>query len=282
MGNGFDPSEFGVVFNNDNGIGNVSSLFEWDLDCDFLGLTENSSFEFLFISEDEDACRQINADTLKFKIDVLIPFNEKPAFDLYPNYELTVNEPFSLSIIARDRDIDFINLDILAGTARPPSPSFSFNKAGGQNTVSSLLEWTPECSLLGDEYTSQNYTVFFLTWDDSCPFIKYDTLAINFLVKELASPFEDFLPPNVFTPNGDGKNDTYTLSGLLDENANLPPDNCQDQFQSIVILDRSGALVFKSFDRNFVWTGNSVPSGVYFYHIEYLNAKYKSTITILK
>lgn len=282
VGNGFNPEELGVIFNDDTGIGAVSTRFEWDLDCASLGLTENSSFEFIFFSEDEDHCRLINSDTLRLKVDVLIPFNDKPVFDAYSDYELVVNEPFSLDIIASDLNGEFLNLDILAGSSKPPSPSFDFSKANGQNSVSSTLEWVPECSLLGNDYTAKNYTLFFLAWDNGCPLVKYDTLAINFTVQELSVAFDNFNPPNVFTPNGDGKNDTYTLHGLMDASANLPPDNCEDQFQSIVIIDRSGKQVYQSGDRNFIWTGNDYPSGVYYYYIEYLNTNYKGTITILQ
>lgn len=282
LGNGFDPNQFDINFQNQTGIGNANSRFEWNLDCQPLGLTENSSFVFYFFSEDEDDCREINTDTLEVRVDVLVPFNSQPEFETYSDYELVVNEEFSLDITANDADNgDFLNIDILSGTEIPPSPSFLFNGSSGQASTSSTLEWTPECGLLGNNFSPQSYTVFFLTWDDSCPEVKYDTLSINFLVKELDVEYDSFLPPNVFTPNGDNRNDVYTLNGLLETNSNLPPDNCEDQFQSIFVFDRSGKQVFRSTDRNFIWTGDDLPSGVYYYSIEYLNSDYQGTITIL-
>lgn len=280
-GNGFNPAQLGVNFQNKTGIRMLSSLFQWDLNCLNLNIITNSTFIFDFISEDKDVCRDINFDTLKISIDVIIPFNNKPTFDLISAYELNVNVPFTLDITANDLDNDFVNIDLLTGTTVPPSPSFKFNRSSGMGSATSRLEWTPECSLLGIGFAPKNYSVSFLTWDDSCPIVKYDTISINFLIKELAVSHEEFLPPNAFTPNGDTHNDTYTLNGLLDSNANLPPDNCQDQFQRIYIFNRFGKQVFQSFDRNFVWTGNGLPSGIYYYIIEYVNVHYKGTITIL-
>ena len=54
--------------------------------------------------------------------------------------------------------------------------------------------------------------------------------------------------PNIFTPNGDGNNDVYKLAGTNDP--------CYDVMQ-INIYNRWGQLVFKSFDPNFQWDGNS-------------------------
>jgi len=54
--------------------------------------------------------------------------------------------------------------------------------------------------------------------------------------------------PNIFTPNGDGNNDVYKLAGTNDP--------CYDVMQ-INIYNRWGQLVFKSFDPNFHWDGNS-------------------------
>jgi len=101
-------------------------------------------------------------------------------------------------------------------------------------------------------------------------------------VTELSVNYGVFSPPNAFSPNGDGHNDTYTLANLTEEFYNLPPDNCADQFQSIVIFDRAGATIFKSENREFVWTGNGSDAGTYYFQIDYLNTGYKGTITLVR
>lgn len=64
--------------------------------------------------------------------------------------------------------------------------------------------------------------------------------------------------PNVFTPNGDGENDFFTINA---ENASAV---------SIVILNRWGNVLFESSDVDFKWdgktkTGQDVDDGTYFY-----------------
>lgn len=65
--------------------------------------------------------------------------------------------------------------------------------------------------------------------------------------------------PNIFTPNGDGQNDLFTMNI---ENA---------QSIEIVILNRWGNVVFESTDANFAWngkvnnSGSECSDGTYFY-----------------
>jgi gliding motility-associated-like protein len=68
--------------------------------------------------------------------------------------------------------------------------------------------------------------------------------------------------PNIFTPNGDGQNETWNL-----ENTFLYEDS------EVRIYGRYGRLIFQSFGYNEAWNGTNnqgkdVPEGVYFYSIE--------------
>ncbi|WP_194777857.1 DUF7507 domain-containing protein, partial [Pararhodonellum marinum] len=67
----------------------------------------------------------------------------------------------------------------------------------------------------------------------------------------------DFDIPSVFTPNGDGVNDTWDISGLTDEF----PEN------SVVIVNRWGSEVFKSNNYRNDWGGENLIEGTYFYRI---------------
>ncbi|MEQ6120121.1 gliding motility-associated C-terminal domain-containing protein [Reichenbachiella sp. MALMAid0571] len=277
----FNMQELGLVFDDVSGVGEINSLFSWQLDCEVLDIDQSKTYNIYFVAEDEDDCKFSNSDTLKVVVNVIVPYNNKPEFDLYPDYELTVNEPFSLDITASDSDNDFISVDLLEGVAVPPSPSFSFGRVSGEGQVTSTLEWTPECSLLDDDFAPKKYNVFFLVWDGRCPVQKYDTMSIIFEIKELEVDYDTFLPANAFTPNGDALNNTFKLTDLPIPEQNLPPDNCEDQFMSIVIVDRKGKTVFESDDRNFEWTGNGMPASTYYYSIRYLHTDFRGTISIL-
>ncbi|MDP3470275.1 MAG: gliding motility-associated C-terminal domain-containing protein, partial [Algoriphagus sp.] len=60
--------------------------------------------------------------------------------------------------------------------------------------------------------------------------------------------------PNIFTPNGDGINDLWTITGL-----ELIPNN------SIQIVNRWGSLIFNSEPYNNNWTGDNLVEGAYFF-----------------
>jgi gliding motility-associated-like protein len=73
--------------------------------------------------------------------------------------------------------------------------------------------------------------------------------------------------PNAFSPNGDGVNDTYGLSGLTQGVAQMTMD----------IYNRWGEKVFHSEDTNKTWDGQykgaPAQQGVYLYVIRFTNPK---------
>lgn len=72
-----------------------------------------------------------------------------------------------------------------------------------------------------------------------------DSSCVKVYVHIPCSTNENLETPNAFTPNGDGYNDEFCLSGW---------DACVSSFQ-IVIFDRWGEKVFESKDASFCWDG---------------------------
>jgi len=60
--------------------------------------------------------------------------------------------------------------------------------------------------------------------------------------------------PNIFTPNGDGRNDRFIVSGAESYDHNR-----------LVITDRNGVVVYESNDYRNDWDGGEQPNGTYFY-----------------
>lgn len=79
----------------------------------------------------------------------------------------------------------------------------------------------------------------------------------------LAKDVDEFLIPNVFTPNADGSNDLYFITATGLEEFNL------------TILNRWGQTMYESDDVNAGWdgtfNGNPCPDGTYFYIIKAKN-----------
>jgi len=68
--------------------------------------------------------------------------------------------------------------------------------------------------------------------------------------------------PNVITPNGDGQNDRFVISGL----EHYPGSQLH-------ILDRNGHVVFEAIDYQNNWDASNIPSGTYFYRLQLNDGK---------
>jgi len=68
-----------------------------------------------------------------------------------------------------------------------------------------------------------------------------------------------FFIPDGFSPNGDGRNDTFYIPNI----EIIFPDF------TLEILNRYGVSLFKGGKNNSAWDGDKAPSGVYFYIIDY-------------
>jgi len=74
---------------------------------------------------------------------------------------------------------------------------------------------------------------------------------------------DDFFIPNVFTPNGDGKNDAFEIVGI-------------SAFEriSVTIINRWGNEVYRNENYDNSWTGRGLNDGTYYYVIvTYQNGK---------
>jgi gliding motility-associated-like protein len=79
--------------------------------------------------------------------------------------------------------------------------------------------------------------------------------------------------PNIFTPNGDGINETFELDGL------------ELSAWDLIVYNRWGNTVYKKKQYNNDWTGGGLSSGVYFYTVTNAfcsDRNYKGTVTISK
>lgn len=79
--------------------------------------------------------------------------------------------------------------------------------------------------------------------------------------------------PNVFTPNGDGKNDLFVIRGL---------ENYPHSRLSVFNLLRGGALVYRSDNYDNTWDGRGAGPGLYSYILEVKDKTYKGKLVIIK
>ena len=83
--------------------------------------------------------------------------------------------------------------------------------------------------------------------------------------------------PNVFTPNGDGKNDYFEITGM---------NNPCIVFNKLMIFNRWGKKVFEAEGNQIKWdgrnNGNVLPDGVCFYVLKGKEFTRSGSVTLLK
>ena len=297
IGGNFNLETYGAQFPSKEGNGNpgIGSTFTWPFSCDKFNLAEQDSFRFYLVVEDFDYCNITSKDTLTFDVKVLPPANSKPVISIASMSEsfvleenggtLIIGQQLPLLVSGLDTDPNTITLSLHSVEPEVEGTTYSFTEVSGYQHVESTLLWTPDCGALSDKFEEVNYAFTFLLRDNSCIESLSDTLVFNLLVKDKDPRDQDFLPPNVFTPNGDSFNQYFALEDISDDGNNvltgLPIDNCAGVFEGVKIFNRWGNLVYQSAERNFKWTGEGAPAGVYYYRVEFSNKEFKGTVTML-
>ncbi|KQR93872.1 hypothetical protein ASG01_08415 [Chryseobacterium sp. Leaf180] len=149
-----------------------------------------------------------------------------------------------------------------------PTPVISSIQISGSNATINVSGGTPpyQYSLNGIDYQTSNIftglirgpkTVYVISADGCAP-VKKDFLMINLL--------------NAITPNGDGYNDKLDYTDLNIKN-NV----------SIEIVDRYGAMIYKSSEKNYVWDGKlggrNLSTGTYWYLIKWIEPDTKLPVS---
>jgi gliding motility-associated-like protein len=295
-GVGFAPAQYGMSFQQATGVGQVSSLFTWDITCDKPGTPARDQFELLFTAVDnKNKCRVPKTDTVHVFVSVQNPLNHPPTIaitSLNPNIpysdgelHIVIGEPIRLSFTVRDTDAappDELTVALVAAEGTSSLDGFIFTPARGGSPQTAILEWSPDCSIFDSEELSEDYTFKFSYADNRCRTAAVDTVEVDVYIRDAPTTHFEAEPPNVFTPNGDSFNDYFTMERQLgDQIVNLlPPDNCLGQFQNVRIYDRWGKSVFETTDRYFKWDGAGELAGVYYYFVSYTNREYKGTLSL--
>ena len=276
------PLEVSSIRTDNNGDATVR--FCW-INC-LYSKDETDLFVFEIIAKD-DACPFEGVDTLRVKLRVLPKLNTPPQLSVIRasnNVNISaktitakVNEPVEIVFEGTDANNDLIALEALINGEAVDLLGFQFIdsiKVAGR--VVSRFYWLPDCRTISQNGEKQEYTVDFLLREEEneCK-DAFTKMSFKLTLIDEEVDIATFVPANAFTPNGDGINEFFTLP-------NLPVENCYYRFANIKIYNRWGRKVFESNSKDFAWSGDTFPAGVYYYIIDYTNTTYKGTVSILK
>lgn len=278
-GLGFELSDLGMVFDDAVGFGQVSSTFTWRPTCDFTNLDPNQDYTVAFVVEDNDACSETSADTVLVTINLRPPRNNSPQIGTdifeFQTIRVLVGQTLEFNVAAFDADGDSVFLDLADREMLAQTLNVQFEPASGTQRAFTSFSWTPQCEHLNPDFTGEFLEFKFAASDDKCYNSRTDTVTINVVYQDVPGEYEAFLPPNIFTPNQDGVNEYFEVP-------DLPKNNCRSEFQHINIFNRWGDLVYSSANREFQWSAQDNPNGIYYYIIQFRGFEYKGTITVMR
>ena len=230
-----------------------------------------------------NSCKTNDVVNHPIEVFLTLPPENAASFQMPSNgdyYEFFIgDDPIDISVLANDPDpYDQLILQYAGTVNEAPQTAPTFETVGTTTEVAfGDFSWTPACGDVRDE----PYFVDFILFSSSCQKLVGTGVQVEIFV---TTPTRGVIEPiqNVFTPNGDGKNDVWTI-----ENKDDP---CLLGFQAIV-WDRWGKEVFITKDPAFEWDGqfennNDASAGTYFRTIEFIyentQQNYAGTIEIIK
>ncbi|CAN0463488.1 unnamed protein product, partial [Phaeothamnion confervicola] len=228
-------------------------------------------------------CRFYKADSLILIVTVEDPDNIAPTLTAESENAIPLEDgsiaavrgnPISIAFTGIDLDNnpnDHLTLELVEQSGNVEPAGFAFETEAMISPLTARFTWEPDCSIFKDDVYENSYNFKFILRDDRCYSEQGDTLTLHVNIKDIDGSDDGFLPPNVFTPNGDDKNEFFAMV-REDKNTGeliniLPKDNCAGEFKSVKIYNRWGREVYESAERDFRWYGTDMPFGVYFYLI---------------
>ncbi len=275
-GRGFTLASVGMSFADASGIGKLTSPFNWIPICD-----PNRKDDYIvdFILTDTRCGRNLK-DSISVTLMAIRPLSDPPEVktSLVNNVvevilDGTEPQPINFDVISTDPNFDPLKLYAQPKGFDLKAVGMIWADKDGVAKIINPFAWKPDCSLLKGKDNAE-YKIDFITEDNSCNPNRFDTVSVKITLKNKIANFDIFKPANVFTPNGDGKNDYFALD--------LPENNCAEKFEFIEIFNRWGSSVYKSTDKNFKWTGGEFSSADYYYFLKFTVREFKGWISLIR
>ncbi len=250
------------------GTDTLSTTLTWIADCSLI----SDDPYYIKLASWDGACRAPQ-DSARHTLKIYVLRNPllEPSlnFTRDTTIELVAGEKFNLELNSRSIiPGDSINIssygEVYGGI---PGTLATFEQTNATAEGNALFTWNTSC----DQIRDSAYSVYFTTENRPCK-----TAETGFSIRFKIIPNTDVVNeiPNVFSPNGDGRNDTYSIKKQYKV-------YCDPGFK-FTIFNRWGKIVFESVDPDFEWNAESFGSGTYFYTLESRARSQNGTIDIIK
>lgn len=266
-GEGFTLEANGMQFTSTGGDGTASGKFTWTASC--TAQTENKRRVTFTLKE--SACNPSPDQKVTIEFRVISP-NTAPtltADKAATLYELELNEAFEVNFTGADIDLNPLLLQAAGDGFDLADYGMAFTATPGNGTATGTFKFTASCLMANQQTVKVN----FILSEEACNPAPAPVLTMEFKVR--VPDMKDFIPANIFTPNGDGLNDFFEIP-------DMPSDFCAAQFASVKIYNRWGKEVYQSRKHNFKWDGSNANDGVYFYLIDFGTTQYRGSITLVR
>lgn len=253
-----NPASFDTL----NGLSLLNDTICWSPRCSDV---RDAPYLITFTATAE-SCKTADTTVKTIEINLVLPEEEQSIVEVIPDeteIEFIIgDDAIGFTVMATDPN----PTDTLTLTAHfPEFPGVvgmpEFSETSGILQLVSDFSWLPNCSHIADE----PYTVVFEVNTRSCQKDVSEFVEVDISV---ASPTRGEIEPipNIFTPNGDGRNDRWKIE---DEE-----DVCLIAFNAVV-FDRWGREVFTTNNPAFEWdgtfpNGSKAVDGTYYRVIEYM------------
>jgi gliding motility-associated-like protein len=273
-GRGFQLVSVGMTFNSATAKNTVTQPFGWTPPCN----VSNQEYVVDFIATN-NTCSSPAKDTVTVRLKANSRSNQIPkvSSSLGTNriVEVVGGQAVGFDVYADDADKDFLTLVGAGQGFNLGQYKMAFDNKTGLPRLNSRFEWKPDCQTL-EKLSGQTLKLNFIAEDNSCAGIRSDTIFVQLKIQEYTSQsFDNLFVANVITPNGDGKNDCFSVN-VSSVNA------CGPRFERVEVFNRWGRKLYESDDAYFKWCAEDVPPGEYFYGLFFNNQTIKGIVTVLK
>jgi len=183
---------------------------------------------------------------------------------------------FPLSLTVKYRQPDTTSDYIIGKFGEDPQNiGISINGPDQFNSLQAQLNWRVDCEKYFDLQGRTVQLMALLNTKNECNFAIADSIPVQITFNPLVVS-DQLSRVNVFTPNGDGINDSFQPLAL-----NSHP--CLGQLSGIRVFNRWGLEVYSAETYETArWTGNGFTDGLYYYLLSYKKGTVKGWVQILR